>query len=251
MVFLHGIQSHSGWYAWTCGRLANCGFQVVAPDRRGSGLNEDERGHIDRFEQWIEDTAGWLAFARSVSGTRAALLGVSWGGKLATATARRHPELVDTLGLMYPGLFSRFELRWHQHWRLAVARRLGLTKKRIRIPLDDSALFTDDVCWQDFIRHDPLVLREMTVGFLGATLELDELARGAIRESRALTQPLLLVMAKRDAIVDNARTAEWFSRQPAADKTLLEFDGCHTLEFEPPREAMWQELVEWLERTVV
>jgi acylglycerol lipase len=250
VVFLHGIQSHSGWYAWTCGRLARAGYKVVAPDRRGSGLNEGVRGHIDHSAQWIEDTAGWLSFSRPGVGTRAALLGVSWGGKLAAATARRHPELVDALGLMYPGLFSRFELTWHQHWRLAVARRLGLTTKRIRIPLDDPALFTADAGWQDFIRHDPLVLREMTVGFLAATLQLDELARGAGPESRALAQPLLLIHAKRDAIVDNTRTTEWFARQPAADKTLLEFDGCHTLEFEPPREAVLGALMEWLERTV-
>ncbi len=35
VVFLHGIQSHSGWYAWTCGNLARAGYRVLAPDRRG------------------------------------------------------------------------------------------------------------------------------------------------------------------------------------------------------------------------
>jgi acylglycerol lipase len=246
ILFLHGIQSHSGWYAWTCGNLARVGYRVLAPDRRGSGMNEGVRGHAMSATQWIDDTTGWLREAKPRTGQRAALLGVSWGAKLAVATARRHPELVDALALLYPGLYSRFELRWHQRWRLAVARRIGLWHKRIPIPLDDPALFTDEPAWREFIRHDPLSLREMTVGFLAATLDLDELARGAL----GLVQPLLLMTARRDAIVDNAKTVDWFAQQPAADKTLLDYDGCHTLEFESCREAVLTDLIRWLDRTL-
>jgi pimeloyl-ACP methyl ester carboxylesterase len=35
------------------------------------------------------------------------VVGISWGGKLAAAIARRNPELIDGLGMICPGLFAR------------------------------------------------------------------------------------------------------------------------------------------------
>ena len=37
VLFLHGIQSHAGWYDLSASRLAQAGFTVLQPDRRGSG----------------------------------------------------------------------------------------------------------------------------------------------------------------------------------------------------------------------
>src|SRR5438876_3835193 len=39
LVFLHGIQSHGGWYEYSCGKLRDAGYTVWFLDRRGSGLN--------------------------------------------------------------------------------------------------------------------------------------------------------------------------------------------------------------------
>ena len=36
VVFLHGIQSHGGWYVETAAALAERGYTVFLPDRRGS-----------------------------------------------------------------------------------------------------------------------------------------------------------------------------------------------------------------------
>ena len=44
IVYLHGIQSHGGWYEGSCAHLAAAGFPVYFLDRRGSGLNEQDRG---------------------------------------------------------------------------------------------------------------------------------------------------------------------------------------------------------------
>ena len=44
IVCVHGIQSHGGWYQGSCERLAQVGFEVYFLDRRGSGLNEIDRG---------------------------------------------------------------------------------------------------------------------------------------------------------------------------------------------------------------
>ncbi len=47
VVMLHGIQSHSGWYEGSGEHLAQAGVSVLAPDRRGSGMNGEARGDAD------------------------------------------------------------------------------------------------------------------------------------------------------------------------------------------------------------
>ena len=46
VVYLHGIVSHGGWYVTSCDHLAANGFQVHFLERRGSGLNPDQRGDV-------------------------------------------------------------------------------------------------------------------------------------------------------------------------------------------------------------
>ena len=38
IVFIHGIQSHGGWYETSCKKFAQAGYRVLFLDRRGSGL---------------------------------------------------------------------------------------------------------------------------------------------------------------------------------------------------------------------
>jgi alpha-beta hydrolase superfamily lysophospholipase len=45
IVYLHGIQSHGGWFTASSERLCKAGFEVLFVDRRGSGFNTQQRGH--------------------------------------------------------------------------------------------------------------------------------------------------------------------------------------------------------------
>ena len=55
VIALHGIQSHSGWYDYSSRRLADAGFAVYFPDRRGSGLNGFQRGHAAHAMRLVND----------------------------------------------------------------------------------------------------------------------------------------------------------------------------------------------------
>ena len=107
VVFLHGITSHGGWYHRSGSHLASRDLEVHFLDRRGSGLNADQPGDIDRWTTWIDDVTAYLEkLGRELP---VVLCGISWGGKLATAVARRNPGLVHALGLICPGLYSPHE----------------------------------------------------------------------------------------------------------------------------------------------
>ena len=104
VVFLHGIISHGGWYQSSCGHLASQGFSVHFLDRRGSGLNCENRGDVDRWTTWTDDIVSYLQ--QLPSGRPIILGGISWGGILATSVARSHGDLLSGLLLSCPGLCS-------------------------------------------------------------------------------------------------------------------------------------------------
>lgn len=250
VVALHGIQSHGGWYEYSCQQMCDAGYDVLFVDRRGSGMNAARRGDAPHGDRLINDVLQVLAEVRRRrdqfgSQIPVVLLAVSWGGKLAAVTAARRPELVDALALLYPGLCSRVQPTAVQRARLWLARKLDVRNKRIEIPLNDPALFTAEPRWQEFIRLDPLTLRDVTSGFL---LAHQDLTRESLVAASSIHCPTLLMLAGRDRIIDNVATKDWSRQLGTRELTLHEYpDAQHTLEFEPQPERFVADLLAWLE----
>jgi len=251
VIAMHGIQSHSGWYEYSSSRMADEGFAVYFGDRRGSGLNGFQRGHAVHAMRLINDVRTLTQLALSeqeFSSNRRppmTLLGLSWGGKIAAATAALFPSEYDTLALLYPGLETRFRLTGWQTFRLNLARRFDIVRRYIPIPIDDPALFTSVAEYQRFIAEDPLALHTVTSSFLNAGRELDQiLAENAER----IPHRLLLMLAAKDAIIDNTGVRRKVNSFGSNDVTVIEYpNACHTLEFEPERETIFSDLVRWLQ----
>lgn len=246
IVALHGIQSHSGWYEYSCRRLAMAGWEVWFLDRRGSGMNNRERGHAPNGGRLLEDVREFAEMARRTEPEvlPMVLMAVSWGGKLAAVTAARAAGLVDAVALLYPGILARIKPRWSQRLALRLAERMGSGQRLRPIPLRDPGMFTSSRAWQEFIRRDPLALHEVTVSFLNASLQLDELAVAA---PPAITCPLLLMLAGADRIIDNAATEGWLTRVRGPVRSVVYPQAEHTLEFEACREQFVSDLLVWLE----
>jgi alpha-beta hydrolase superfamily lysophospholipase len=243
---LHGVQSHGGWYYGLGRTLAAEGYSVSFPDRRGSGANTLDRGHTPSPRRLNLDLAEWLRAVRTeCPELPIALAGISWGGKLAVIAAARHPELVDALALICPGLQPRVGVSRRE--RLAIAWAfLTNRRKTFPIPLSDPALFTDNPEGQAFIAADPYSLRQGTAGLLAASFFIDRLVGRAPARAR---QPALLMLAGRDRIVDNARTLAYFERLASTEREVIEYpEGHHTLEFDPEPSRYALDLVAWLDR---
>jgi alpha-beta hydrolase superfamily lysophospholipase len=246
VVCIHGIQSHGGWYGYSCRRLAEAGYRVFFLDRRGAGLNEAARGDTPSFTRLLDDLAELLAQVRS--GDQALplfLVAISWGGKPALALERRHPGLVDGLALLCPGIKPRINLSLRMRGRVFLAR-LFLPGLLIPIPLNDPELFTATPHWQEFIRNDPLSLRKATARFLFESYRLDRYLKRAPPYVRI---PVLLLLAQKDRIIDNARTRAFVEQLASPDREVIEYPGAHhTLEFEPNPDLFLADLLRWLER---
>ncbi|HEV3260436.1 MAG TPA: alpha/beta fold hydrolase [Gemmataceae bacterium] len=243
VVCLHGIQSHGGWYEYSCDQLRQEGFTVSFLDRRGAGLNERDRGDAPGFRRLLDDVAEFL----SPRQPRTLLIGISWGGKLAVALQRRHPGLVDGLALLCPGFCPRVRPPLGQ--RLAILwARLVSPRKLFPIPLNHPDLFTATPRWQQFIRDDPSGLRQATARLLLESVRLDGYLRFVPRYVRV---PVLLMLAEKDRIIRNPPTRRYVDRFASEDKEVIEYAGAHhTLEFEPEPAVFLGDLKRWLGRII-
>jgi acylglycerol lipase len=246
VVMLHGITSHGGWYERSCAHLNECGFEVHFLDRRGSGLNAEGRGDVDRHETWIDDVTTYLdALGRE---RPVVLAGISWGGKLAAAVARRQPGLIQGLALITPGLYSQFEPNLLQRLALRIPVRERMQNRRLEIPLQPATLFSETPAWRNYVDQDPLSLREVTFRFVQND---NRLTRYAKQSASYLHTPTLMMLAGRDRIVTNSRCRAYLGRVRAAHKLLIEYpNAVHTLEFETDPSRYLADLADWIGLTI-
>jgi alpha-beta hydrolase superfamily lysophospholipase len=248
VVCLHGIQSHAGWYGYSCRRLQQAGYAVSFLERRGAGRNQAERGDArGGFPRLLDDIAEYLHARRAAQKEPLPLflIAISWGGRLGVALQRRHPGLVEGLALLCPGFFPQVRAARGTAWQVAWAR-LVAPQRLFPIPLNDPALFTATPHWQEFIRQDPLALRQATARFLFTN---NRLSRYLWLVPRHVHLPVLLLLAGQDRIIDNDRTRRYVARFASPDKQIKEYPQAHhTLEFEPEPDMFVNDLLDWLDR---
>lgn len=252
VLYLHGIQSHSGWYIQSCEILAENGYTVYAPDRRGSGLNRVDRGHLQNYEDLVGDMDAFVnRIHADFPDLPLFIMSVSWGGKLALLYESRSPGSVEGIILSTPGIRSKVDLNlWNKLKVLYYFWRKRDIQPMIPIPIDRADMFTDDVGWQNWIARDRNTLRRCTARFYWESNQMDRATKKLIENCKA---PFLLQLAGRDEIVNNKKTIKFLKKKlPGATENkleIIEYPGArHTLEFEKNMREIVMDVVAWLNR---
>jgi alpha-beta hydrolase superfamily lysophospholipase len=246
VLYMHGIQSHGGWFEESAGALAEAGFDVLLADRRGSGLNQQKRGDVDDFQRWLDDQIELVDLLRDKTGEkRVHLMGVSWGGKLVMGLAKRVPEKIASLTLIAPGIFPAVDVSAWEKVQIGLAAAVR-SKKTFPIPLNEPELFTENPVRQAFIRDDELKLPRVTGNFLYQSRRLDFFVR---QMPCRLTIPMKLFLAGREKIIDNQATLNYFRglRSGGVKEWAYYPQASHTLEFEADNRNFLSDLREWME----
>lgn len=195
LLYLHGIESHGGWFLPAAQALAACGCSTWLLDRRGSGLNRHAAGAALSADLLLDDIRRMRAH---LGGGPLHLVGLSWGGKLATAATLDQPEGLRSLTLITPGLCSRVDLGLRAKAAVALDLLRG-GRRRFPLPIRPE-MFTPAAPFLDFIRADPWRSSEVPARLLWASRVLDWRIRRRIGRVRP---PVLLFLAGEDRIIDN------------------------------------------------
>jgi len=195
VVLVHGFAEHSGRYEELGAWFADRGCAVHAFDLRGHGRSHGRRNHVDRFDDFLDDTGRFLSLARAEhEDLPAFLVGHSMGGLIATAfVCERAPDLVALVtsgAALAPTSVSRGKV---------LAARL-LRKVAPRLTLDSDLPATGLSHDPEVVRRylaDPLIGSKMTVS-LGAEM-LDAVERTA-KSGASVRVPMLLLHGGADPL---------------------------------------------------
>jgi alpha-beta hydrolase superfamily lysophospholipase len=244
LVYLHGIESHAGWFDEAGDLLAARGFDVFCLDRRGSGINREDRGfpsgYVDSYETLFADIT---AFVEALGDRYDTLfiVGLSWGGKLAMAYALSDPYPFDGAVLITPGIRALVDLGPFKSVAVFVSSGLN-PKLYIRTPIDVE-MFSPTPAVTDRIRRDPRRLRYATARFFMQSHKLD----GYVDDHMPANElPILLFLAGQDRIIDNEGVMEVLEdgAQATLDVILYE-DQTHSIQFDAP-ERLVDDMTRWI-----
>jgi acylglycerol lipase len=248
VVLVHGLAEHSGRYTHVGEYLAARGWVVHAFDHRGHGRSPGLRVHVDRFDDFIDDTAAVLEAARRRHpGLPVFLLGHSLGGLIALLHALAHPEALAGAAVTSPSLGAHPSLRPSRAKR-AVARLLSALAPRtlFRTGLDPRGLSRDPEVVRAYAA-DPLVSRSVSARFY---TEAARAMAEAQQQAPRLAVPVLVMASANDAIADADATRRWVAAAPAGRVEAVFYDRlAHELLNEPEREEVLARLEQWLERS--
>jgi len=246
-IYLHGIESHSGWFDEAARQLADKGYPVFSTDRRGSGINRENRGfvsgHVDRGTRLVDDVHRAVVLTReSGKFDEIYLIGLSWGGKYAMAYDAAYPNDVDGLVLITPGMKPRIDLGVGQ--KLGVLIDSVLAPQRQHPTPIEPAMFTTTPVHLDYIVNDPLRLTTVSAAFLMQSTRMDR----AIRKlDDGPHPPILTFLAGKDRIIDNEATRKLVTRNPARNVTIIDYeDQTHSIQLDAPG-RMTRDIVKWIE----
>jgi L-alanine-DL-glutamate epimerase-like enolase superfamily enzyme/pimeloyl-ACP methyl ester carboxylesterase len=254
LMVLHGGMSHSGWQAPLAQALRSARPQmsVVAPDRRGCGLNE-KRGDFGSVRLIIEDV---LRHVRLLKGSfeRVHLAGWCQGCQYASIAAAELGDALTSLVLLMPGFF------WNERFRsvIRIGEKIFLhmisefklkpdpNQAYVPIPMEPTD-FTFEEDWLDFIEKDDLKTTAVTMKSINIMDEIQELSWGAMLR---VALPTLVVLAENDRIVDNNKVQQFIGHLfSQGDKNrMVKLSGSHALHFEKPTELAG-EILRFVEKT--
>lgn len=241
VVLVHGYAEHVGRYAHVIDALTGAGFEVHALDLRGHGRSEGVRGHVLRFQDYLDDLDLFLAELPEAP-LPLYLVGHSLGGLLSLRYVLHRPDAFAALAVSSPFLHPAADVPW---LREAVANATShlaptlLTKS----PVDARGLSHDPAIVEAYIA-DPLVFKTINARWFFQVREAQE---EVLERAGEIRLPVLLLLGSADPIAQPERGRQVFERLGSQDKTLKVYDGfLHEVFNETGRERVIGDLVEWL-----
>ena len=244
VVILHGYGEHVGRYPHVVAHLEQLGFSCHLADLRGHGRSQGQRGHVNRWSDYLDDVDALLAWASQREGARPPiLLGHSMGGLLAISYCLERGAPGPGLVLSAPFLALAKPLPW---WRVGLALTMSRLWSAYSEPtaLGTQGLSHDPQVVADY-ESDPLVHRVATAGWFAQSSAAQAQCRD---QAGALSvDSLLLMYGNDDPIAQPQAMEEFFAGVTVEDQYRVAYPGLyHEIFNELARKQVLDDLGNWL-----
>jgi alpha-beta hydrolase superfamily lysophospholipase len=249
VAFVHGYAEHTGRYGGLLAALDAAGYASHLLDLRGHGRSGGVRGHVLRFEDYLEDLDLFLDRIEQVQpcgpGPRLPrlLLGHSLGGLIALRYVLHRPAAFDALAVLSPFLQPTMEVPWVKVGLAAVAAQLSPT---LLIKSDiEAAWLSSDPAVVAAYEADPLVFKTLNPRWF---FEARRAQQEVLERAGEIRLPAMVQLGAADPIADPATGRRLFERLGSADKRLEVYPGLlHEILNEVERARVIGDLVAWLD----
>ena len=247
VLFVHGLNEHSGRYEGLADAFVRRGIGVYAPDYRGHGNTGRVPGFIPSLDRVSADLAALGQTIRSEHPSAPlCIYGHSLGGlivlrHLLDYQDRYSAAVVQGAALALPPNISPAIV--------AISSVLSAIVPKLPVQEFDRSQLSRDPAVQSEAENDPLYCKGKVRARTGReVLRTIADVRPRLPEVRL---PLLVLHGGADAVVDPSASLTVYEHASSADKTVKIFPGLyHELHNEPEREAVLRFVLDWLEPRV-
>jgi alpha-beta hydrolase superfamily lysophospholipase len=223
-LITHGYAEHSGRYDHVIDRWNARGILVGSYDLRGHGDSEGVRGHVSRFEEYVDDALAVLTELEKDPDWRALsppiLFGHSLGGLISIHVALAAPDRVAALVLSSPFLGLGFPV---PSIRQVAGKAISEVLPTFALPsgLKGENLTRDPAAAASY-DSDPKIFKTATVRWFSEVMAAQ---RKAIERAPSLNLPLNCLQAESDRIVAVADTERFIERIGSVDTSYERVPG--------------------------
>ena len=108
VIAVHGLGSHSGLLSFLGESYANQGYAFMAPDLRGFGHYTGIKGHVERFDELLEDLNNFVNQMKDrFEGVRTFMFGHSFGGLVTIHYTVKYQDQLDGIIIPCPAVSER------------------------------------------------------------------------------------------------------------------------------------------------
>lgn len=247
LAVAHGLGEHSGRYRRLAGAMNRRGYDCYAVDLRGMGRSEGRRGHVRRWQDWIDDFAAFAGLVEErAGGLEVVPLGHSFGGLVVVSTIIRGALAPSRFVLSNPAFRPAVSV---PGWKVTVGRIASQVMPTLALANEvDSRLISRDpdevaAYGADRLVHDRLSARLYTE-WLAASAE-------ALERASEIRAPFLLIVSEEDRLVDPEAAME-FDHRSACGQTTRVYRGRYHEPFNDlGSEEVFADLASWLDHAPV
>ena len=225
VIFLHGIEVHSGAFSFMGPELASGNSEVYGFDRRGFGKSKEPalpRGDVQSFERHLNDLTEVVDTVRKKhSGKKLFIFGHSIGCAYALWYAANYPQHLDGLLLAAPPVEAGFKVPTQDTIKIAFA---PVIQHHSMYDLIDKwpQAFKEGEEYK-FISEDELCTKVFGLGFL---FELQtKLANKMLHNASKVEKPIFLIHGDADIIALPQSSNLIMEKLASNDKNLQVFHG--------------------------
>lgn len=248
MIIIHGLNEHSGRYTHFARQLNSCNFGVYAMDWIGHGGSDGLHGYVPSLDHVVADTGAFLEKIKLENpGVPCFLFGHSTGGAvvLKAASYPHIEEMLEGIILTSPALRVR-----PAHPIVGAVAPLfslvapkyqfkGANKRGIPVSRDPAALLAK--------YSDPLVYTGPMRIRTGH--EILRISSYLMRNFKSVTVPFFVLHGSADKVTDPLASQDLYNEAASKFKDIKLYKGLlHDLLFEPEREEIAQDIIDWMEK---